>query len=66
MLKKTGDVGIAVDDYCAVKVIGDKYQVVACRPGANAYKVFWKDGKYFEELIRKESVLKPLKDLLSK
>ncbi len=66
MLKKSGDVGIAVDDHCAIKVLGDKYQVIASRTGANTYKVFWKNGKYFEELIRKKSVFSPLKGLLSK
>jgi hypothetical protein len=32
----------------------------------NAYKVYWKGGKHYEEVIKKEKEFRLLKDLLKK
>jgi len=66
MMKKTPGVAIAIDNCCAIEVIDDKYRIISSKPSANAYKVYWKDNKYFEEVIRKEKRFELLKDLFKK
>lgn len=66
MMKKTSGVAIALDNCCAIEIIDDKYKVITSKKTANAYKVYWKENKYYEEIIKKEKELKPLSQLLSK
>ena len=66
MTKKTPCVAIAIDNCCAIEVIDDKFRIISSKLSANAYKVYWKANKYYEEVIKKEKELKPLKDLLRK
>jgi dipeptidase E len=66
MMKKTSGVAIAVDNCCAIEIIDDKCRIISSKPSANAYKAYWKGNKYYEEVIKKEKELKPLKDLLRK
>jgi len=51
MMKKEKAFGIALDNCAALEIIDNKYRVITSKPGANAYKVFWQDGKYYEEKI---------------
>ncbi len=48
IMKKTSGIAIAIDNCCAVEFIDDTYRVIASKPGAKAYKVYWKAGKYHE------------------
>ena len=66
MMKKTSGVAIALDNCCAVEIIDNKYRIISSKPSANAYKVYWKAGKYYEEIIKKEKVLNSLDSLLKK
>ena len=66
MMKKISGVAIAIDNCCAIEVIDNKYRIISSKPSANAYKVYWKDNKYYEEVIKKEEKLKPLNNLLKK
>lgn len=66
MMKKTSGVAIAIDNCCAIEVIDDKYRIIDSKPKANAYKVYWRGNKYYEEIIKKEKEFKLLKDLLTK
>lgn len=66
MMKKASGVAIAIDNCCAIEVMDDKYRIIDSKLRANAYKVYWKGGKYHEELIKKEKDFKLLKDLLKK
>lgn len=66
MTRKTSGVAIAIDNCCAIEIIDDKYKIISSKPSANAYKVYWKASKYYEEVIKKDKELKPLKDLLRK
>lgn len=66
MMKKTSGVAIAMDNCCAIEVVDDKYRIIASKKSANAYKVYWKANKYYEDIIKKEKELKPLNQLLSK
>ena len=66
MMRKTSGVAIAIDNCCTIEIINDKYKIISSKPQANAYKVYWKESKYYEEVIKKEKDLRLLKDLLKK
>jgi dipeptidase E len=66
IMKKTSGTAIAVDDCCAVEFIDDTYRVIASKPSAKAYKVYWKGGKYYEDEIKMKKNFSPLIDLVKK
>ncbi len=66
MMKKTAGVAVAIDNCCAVEFIDDTYRVISSKNKANAYRVYWKNGKYHENIIPKEKKFNPLKTLLKK
>ncbi|MDD5011292.1 MAG: peptidase E [Phycisphaerae bacterium] len=66
MMKKTAGVAIAVDNCCAIEILDNKYRIISSKPLANAYKVYWKANKYYEEVIKKDKEFKPLEGLLKK
>lgn len=51
MLKKYNDVGIALDDYAALEIIGDTYRVITSSDIAQGYKLYWKDGIFYEQVL---------------
>jgi len=66
LLKRTPGTGIAVDTQCAIEIIDGEYRIIAAKKEANAYKLYWKKGQYFEELIQKEGKMQPLSLILEK
>jgi dipeptidase E len=66
IMKNTSGVAIAIDNCCAVEFVDDAYRVISSKPKAKAYKVYWKTGKYHEEVLLKTKEFKPLSDLLVK
>ena len=66
MMMKTPGVALAFDNCCAIEIIDGTYRILSSKPSADAYKVFWRAGKYHENLIPREKVFKPLKELLTK
>ncbi|MDD5463772.1 MAG: peptidase E [Candidatus Moranbacteria bacterium] len=65
MMKKNRGVAIAIDNCCAIEIIDDEYKILKSKKTANAYKVYWKNGKYFKELIPAKKNLQSLTDLLN-
>ncbi len=65
-MRKNPGVCIALDNCCALEVIDDSYRIISSKDTANAYKVYWNNNKYHEDLIFKEKDFKPLKELLTK
>jgi len=63
MLRKIGGVGIAVEDNCAIEILGDKYRVISSTQRAAAYRVFKKRGAVVAEPITKQTALRPLAEL---
>jgi len=51
MLKKYPGVGIALDDRAALEVIGDHYRIITSTDSAQAYKVYWKNGVFYEDIL---------------
>lgn len=66
MMRKTSGVAIAIDNCCAIEIIDDRFRIIDSKSKANAYKVYWKGNKFYEEIIKKEKEFKSLKDLLKK
>lgn len=53
MMKKYKGMAIAIDDHCALQIIDDQYRVLSSKDTANAYRVYWHKGEFFEEKIVK-------------
>ena len=66
MMSKTSGIAIALDNCCAIEIIDETYKIISSKDSANAYKVFWSKGKYYQTLISKEKKFLPLSDLLKK
>jgi dipeptidase E len=66
MMKTTPGVGIALDECCALIVVGDMYRVIFSIKGRKAHRVYWKRGVFNHEEITPSQNFRPLKDLLSK
>lgn len=66
IMKNTPGVAIALDNCCAIEFVDEMYRIISSKPIAQAYKVYWKAGKYYEEIISKEKDFKPLQELLKK
>jgi dipeptidase E len=59
-------VAIAIDDCCALQIINNEYRILATKNTANAYKVYWHDGIFYEQIIEKTPTLRTLTELLVK
>jgi dipeptidase E len=66
MMEKTPGVAIAVDNCCATEIIDNNYCIISSEPSANAYRLFWKSGRFFKHVIEREKKFRPLSKLLSK
>ena len=66
IMKNTKGVAIALDNCCAIEIIDKKYRIISSKKKANAYKFYWKNGKYFENLIQKSKNFSRLSSLLTK
>lgn len=64
MMKKNKGVAIAIDNCAALEVVGNQYRIIKTKKTANAYKVYWKNGKYFKELITAKKNLQSVDELL--
>lgn len=65
MLQKYRGVGVALEDHAALEVVGTTYTIITSNDTAQGYKVYWKDGLFYEEpLTQKPNQL--LDNLLAK
>jgi dipeptidase E len=64
IMKRTSTTGLAFDNCSAIEIIDDKYRIITSVDNANAYQVYWKNGKYFENKIEKKKRYSPLYELL--
>jgi hypothetical protein len=64
MIRRTGGIGIAVENNCAIEFIdGRFYRVITSKDYARAYRVYKGGGQVFTERIRQQKQLAPI-DLL--
>ena len=66
LMKKTSGVALAIDNCCAIEILGDNYRIIDSKEDANTHKVYWKKGEFYEEIIKKETEFLSLKSLLRK
>ncbi len=66
IMKKQFNVGIALENFCALEIIDNKYRLITSRKKAKAYKVYSKNGKVIRDIIEQRKELRPLTELLSK
>jgi dipeptidase E len=64
MIWKTGGIGIAIENNCAIEFIdGRFYKVIASKNYARAYRIYETGGEVITEQIRQENQLAPLESL---
>ena len=63
MIKKTGGMGLAVDNQCAIEFIGDKYKILSSAPDDSAYRVYKNHGRVVSEKIGPTNELLPVAEL---
>lgn len=66
MMKKTSGVAIAVENCCAIEIVDNNFRIIYSKKTAKAYKVYWKNKKYFKEEIQKKKDFLPIKELIKK
>ena len=66
MMKQSPLVAIALDDCAALQVKNDRYRIITSHDAAKAYKIYWEQGKLYEEPIAQSSGFSSLKVLLQK
>lgn len=66
MMHKTSGVAIALDDCAALEIIDDQYRIISSKKGAQAYKVYWKQNKFYRDVIEQSKSFAFLKALLKK
>jgi len=59
-------VAIALESCCTIEIVDDKYRILKSKPTAKAYKIYWKNNKYFKEEIISKKVFQNIAPLLSK
>jgi dipeptidase E len=66
VMRRTTEIGLAFDNCSAIEIVDDKYRIITSNKQANAYRTYWKNGQYHEEIIEKKKTFSPLDELLSK
>ena len=52
LLAQTNKVAIALENCTALEIIDDSYRIIASKDNKQAYKIFWKQGKYYKQGIK--------------
>jgi hypothetical protein len=64
MIARTGGIGIAIENNCAIEFIdGRFYKVICSKSYARAYRVYKSGGKVVGEQIRRQEELAPVESL---
>ena len=66
IIKRTTEVGIALDNCTAIEIINNQYKIITSKKQAKAYKVYYKKGKFYQEELRTTKELSFLNNLLTK
>ncbi len=65
LLKRTRQIGIALDDLCAIEIIGNKFRILSVGKDAIARKMWWEKGSY-KEIVLPKNEFYSLDSILSK
>ncbi len=66
IMRNTPGVGIALDDYSALQIIGEKFRIITSQKHAKAYKVFFQKDRLIYQPIRQQQQFQSLTRLLKK
>lgn len=66
MMKNTSGVAIAFENCTAIEILDDRFRIIRSKEVAHAYKVYWKNGRYFEKKIPVREKFVGLRTLLVK
>ena len=66
MVKRQGDLGIGIDNCCALEVVDGGYRLIVSRTGAGAYKLYARDGEIISAPIPQSADFAPLAEFLQK
>ena len=64
MMRRHSDVGIAIDDCCALEIVDDTYRVITSREGAGAYRLTKHRGRIAVHPIAQREEYAPLAELV--
>ena len=64
MMRRHSDIGLAIDDFCALEIVDGTYRVITSREGAGAYKLTKHRGRITEAPIPQSEQYQPLAPLL--
>ena len=65
MIRKYSDMGVALDNFCAIEVVDNRYRILSARPDSHAYVLaVGKDGSIIEEEIEQKTNFEPVKSLV--
>jgi dipeptidase E len=64
LMTRTKEIGVAVDNCCAVVIVDNTYKLVSSRKTAQAYKVLYKDGTYIHKRIDEKMKFSSINELL--
>lgn len=64
MMKNKKGIALALDNCSAIEIVDDKYRIIYSKKTANAYKVYWKKGEYFENKITRNNTFLALDTLI--
>lgn len=65
MMRNIKGVAIALDECCAIEIIETQYRILTSVKGRHAYKVYWKNNTFSEEIITAQQELTSLGTLLT-
>ncbi|OGB84040.1 hypothetical protein A3F66_06690 [candidate division TM6 bacterium RIFCSPHIGHO2_12_FULL_32_22] len=65
MMLKSNGIAIAIEDNCAIQIVNNKFRIISSKSNANAYRVYWKQNKFYEELIEQKNEFLDLNQLIS-
>jgi len=65
LLAKTNKIAIALENCAALEIIDDNYRIIASKDNKQAYKVFWKQGKYYQQVVKPTVEFNQISELLS-
>jgi dipeptidase E len=61
-IKRHGGIGVALDDYAALQILGNEFRIITAKPFANAFKVYKDAGEVLYKELPKNKFL-PLSEL---
>lgn len=57
-------VAIAIDNCAAIEIVDNKYRIITSKDTAKAYKTYWLEGQYYEEIIPRKDEYQDFDELI--